>query len=675
MKKTINKIFGLFSFGLLLFAAEIPYAQASGEIKHQDAWSFMKEHTSDGGSAFRASFGQESDLKSTKVVCGKRLCNIALNTCMEKKVQNRDSDYICVRRKEISRFEKVGYSVIAGGATSTSKTEDLGEQCYQVKKTGASGDNMKATVYCAKSLGDKIEVSVGETESHTCDVIEVSWYNFRKCTFCSMIGVIYGVADKIAVIAQVNLARSFAIVIAVGLMVWLAIKTLTFVSDVSRQDASTYITELITQSFKFLLAFFALIFYRQAFDLLIIPLIRSGMTFGASFASVETLYSRFGADIFNAIVTASATGDASGLMGMDNVPADYVRNAGNKFFDLYTYATMENLAYNVNLQYSLLQVIGKGLMCTGMTMFTGGFAKILESFGLSIACIVYGLCFGVFGFLLSLAFVFYLLDAVVQIGIFAGILPFLIACWPFNLTKKYTKTGFDMLINSILVFALMGAVASLSIELIRAAVEFNVEGGSQTESNNGLSEMANALSELDINKLDSMVNILSLGFILFIIANMMAMLFLKKVTEFAGKFSSGVVPSIASGLAGTAASAAKGAVIKAGTAGVSSFSSGFSKKFNEKTEDLKEEVVADVKAIGGTVKGGIKKVANNVSSSTKRFVRSTMNKTNAGRAVMSGYDKYKDARSSRLQSQQEQKDKEKQKKQEQNKEKINNILG
>ena len=61
-----------------------------------------------------------------------------------------------------------------------------------------------------------------------------------------------------------------------------------------------------------------------------------------------------------------------------------------------------------------------------------------------------------FAFLLSIAFAFYMIDAVVQLGIVGALTPFLVASWPFKATSQYTSSGFKMLLNSAFIFVFIG---------------------------------------------------------------------------------------------------------------------------------------------------------------------------------------------------------------------------
>ena len=664
MKKTINKIVGLFSLGLLLFAAQYSYAKTGAETMFQDAWEFMGKRTSDSGSGFKQTFGKNISEVASIVTCGPKKCNLAFRKCMAKKIDDDRTDYLCVETGDVASYKQQGYAESSGGANShkdSKKAKD--KECYEAK-VASDSTNAQVKVYCAKVTGDTVEILAGESEDKTCQVVEVSWYNNRNCLFCPLLGVVYAVADKMAVTSHKTFARSFAIVMVVGLAVWLAFKTITFVSNLAKQDIAKYITELLIQSFKFAMAFFALLYYDQIFTMLILPLMRAGMEFGTSFVLVEDLSTRFGNDVFSAIVSAASSGDGSALSNLgDKVPSDYIRNANNKFFDVYTYATMENLAHNVNLEYSLLQSIGGSLVCNGFKFMLNLFDTEHGGLGLGFASITYGICFGLFGFLLSMAFVFYLLDVVVQLGIVGALLPFLVASWPFKITSKYTSTGFEMLLNSIFVFMMMGVVVSLSMELIQVAVEYNTDGGSGDVAENGISGLITALSERDVKKLERMVNVISIGFILFLVTNIMSMLLLKKTQEFAGQFAQGGMPSISSDMATRAASTAVSAAKKAGGAVLSGVGSGIA----EGTKGVREKI-----------KNGVQGLSNSVNRFTKgiklqvgRKLHAGLIMTETGRAMMKVrnnlVEAQRDHRLANMKKQSEKKNK--------NAESIKNIMG
>lgn len=594
MTKATTKFLTYVLLGLLVFAAPLSYAFAADAkdtvpenlseklIKFQNTWEFLGEKSSE-YSDFTKVFGKTAKDKLANVIdCGERRCNLNNSACMMKEVvraknvfrdyfnyvstvvtfglgndltATQSYSYICVPVNEVNDRIKEGWRAVEKdhkNLESTSyKLDGTKERKNEVKECySALNPKGELQQYCIQIIEDTIEVRAANANKKGCEVIPVRWYNNRKCTFCSLIGVVYAVSEKITVTSYEQFAYSFSVLIAIGMVIWLALKTLSFVSSMTKQDAAKYITELLKQSYKFVFAYFALVYYKDIFGFIILPLLQAGLAFGTEFVSVISLPKRF--DVNN----------MAALKELTTLPSDYTRNLKNDFYSFEIYAALENFAYNVNLQYALLQTIGGSLMCLGKRYVLGQLGSNGWELGLGFGCIVYGMSFSIFGFLLCLAFVFYIFDAIVQIGIVGGLLPFLIASWPFKMTSKYTSTGFKMLLNSVFTFMMMGVVVRISMALINKAVELNTEGGVAASGGSGLVALVDAIDTLDDNKLKIMVNVLSVGFLLFMFANIMGFLLLARVSELVNRFASGGMKPSAPSVATMGASAAKGAVTK-----------------------------------------------------------------------------------------------------------------
>lgn len=612
MMKTISKFVFFVFLGLILFVPKVSYAQkafsstsnnTSSDAVMMDAWSFMKENSSE-YSRFQKEFGEGYSERSMRMQCGPATCNIDTQICMVKserlsrKERRKAKDrtdlgtdlggtgqalsrqgrlfgegrhlltYACVLNKDVSSYQKSGYDIYDtdSNVEDKRKRDRKTDTCFTAK-----GEN--AGKYCVRIIGNTVEVRSVTGRGDGCQVIPVAWYNNRKCVFCSLMGGVFAAADHIAIVSQEVLSYSFAIVIALGLLIWIAMKTVSFVSSMTKQDAAKYITELIKQSYKFVIVFVILSNYGAAFDIIVRPLLRAGLSFGQSFVSVQNIKDRYAM-----YYDESDPADVSILVknkNDDDFPIDYAKNIDNQFFDFGTYVAMENFAYNVNLNYSFLQTVGSSLFCLGWRYAMGRTGEGLE-FGLGFACMIYGGMLSSFGFLLCMAFIFYLLDAVVQLGIVGGLLPFLIASWPFKITSKYTSTGFKMFLNSVFTFMMMGFVVKVTILLIDNAI-----GGSSNEADkmaSGLMMLATAVDNVQTDTLRKMVDVLSVGFCVLVFASIMGFLLLSKVAELTSKFASGGMKGSASSLATMAASTLKGAAGK--------LMAPTSKALGKKAEDL-----------------------------------------------------------------------------------------
>ena len=584
MTKTANKLLFFILSGLFWLAVPPSFAAddqgddgteaVAAVVKMQSAYEFLEEETTGVASEIK-DFLKNPD--SYIIQCGASLCNLNTSVCMRKqrlalgrtigrmifapttiKGRSYNYDYICVAQDEQKEYEKNEWQIVSEEDGNT-KGKDLALFGAVTRERGEIDDvcfNAKsatsyATKYCIKAIGGTVAVySANNKNKAKCEVVPVRWYNNKECAFCPMLGVIFAAADQMTLISRDAFVIPFSLIIVVGLALWIAVKTLSFVSSLTKQDAAKYITELLRQSYKFLIAFLLLINYDNVFTYIINPLLNAGIEFGNKFVDVdvEDWKDRFG---------------VSTPQEMSDPPADYQRNINNEYYTVGTYKNMEHLAYNVNKSFALLQTIGQSLICLGWKYMSLQIANDGWHFGLGFNCIIYGLFFAGFGFLLCLAFIFYLLDAVVQLGIVGALLPFLIASWPFKITSKYTSTGFKMLLNSIFTFMMMGIVANLCIELINESFKSGGEDAdSKGLSSGGLAALVTALDTIDTESLKEMVNVFSLAFLLFVFANILGFLVVGRITELVDKFASGGMKPVAPSIATMGASTVKGMATK-----------------------------------------------------------------------------------------------------------------
>ena len=201
-----------------------------------------------------------------------------------------------------------------------------------------------------------------------------------------------------------------------------------------------------------------------------------------------------------------------------------------------------------------------------------------------------GLITYAFGWCIALACCFYLLDSVVRFGIFCTLLPFLIACWPFKVTAKYTKAGWDIFMNTFFNFVMMGVVLSLTSELISQAM---------TGGTGGKSELENVLNGNDVDKLKDMMSLDGTKFLVLIACCIFAFKLVGQVGDLANQVSQTSGPtaknSIGGHLGGLTAQGAKkvaGAGIKAAgkITGASGAIAGVKDRLAGKNDDIRRKL-------------------------------------------------------------------------------------
>lgn len=438
------------------------------------------------------------------------------------------------------------------------------EETYEWKD--ATGNIFKFQI---DSSGEAVYAD-GASEVKGCELLPAKLYKYRECMFCPLFKVIYIAADDITAISINTLSEGFAVVIGLGLAIWIAIQTLAHVSSITKQDAPKFIDTLIRQSFKFLIAFLLLHFHRQMFDYILLPILDTGLTMGRK-------------------LLFSDGNDTCALIPFDGI--DVAAYGQDLYSNLVCYITV------IQREIGFMQALGSSLMCIGGNgMIAGGSIDFGDGFQMALV----GFILSVFGFLLSIAFAFYLVDAVVQLGIVGALLPFLIASWPFKATSKYANTGFQMLLNSAFIFVFMGLVVSVNLKLVGASITessqtsmadrltdiagdtrgknsygFNTDAITETGalkiSNSddttvqmgSLSSLYIAINAQNIDELKKLTDLSGMDFLIMLFCCIFGFKFTQQAQSLADKMASGSVSGIAPSIATMGGSAALGMAKKA----------------------------------------------------------------------------------------------------------------
>lgn len=481
-------------------------------------------------------------------------------------------EYKCVNKSD--KLDP-GWAETAQGGWVTRKKVRVGGWFDTTKERGTCFGGKSGSTYCltAKNGMATVNYNQADTAFRGCEVLPVKLYNARKCFFCPLFTVVYKVAGEMTSISFEAFAGAFALLIALGLAIWIAVQTLSQVSSLTKQDAPKFLTGLIKQSYKFLIAFFLLQYSSQIFDRGVVPILSAGLDFGD--ALLDERYT-----------TIKISAGISDMEKMEEVNPGILKRIemlkNSKYYNSDLYLKLDNFVVNLQRNIAFMQGVGSSLVCIGTNALTlkGKDVEFKHGFVLTIQ----GVLLAGFGFLLSIAFAFYLADAVVQMGIAGALMPFLIACWPFKLTSKYASTGGSMLLNSAFVFAFSGLVLSVNLKLIDAAVNFTATEA-QTENvqtlNNdkaetsedrkegltvnfgGLYQIAQAINAQAEQELVKLTDMSTVGFLILLFCCIFGFKFLGRASELAGKFAGGALKPIAPSIATMAGSAAKSFALKA----------------------------------------------------------------------------------------------------------------
>lgn len=348
-------------------------------------------------------------------------------------------------------------------------------------------DYTKEPEKCSESYYIKTTDGTYETvygNMRGCVPLAVKLNEGRTCIFCPLFYKIFSAANVMASQSYGVLAASLGYVMLIGFAIWIAFSLLGKVSSFTKMDAPKYITELLTQIFKVLVAYLLLKDGTAIYTYALGPLLKGGMEFGMTLLFSNNNY-------LNACTS----------LGVENMPT-------NGLLPSYLYTQLECFIKAVQAELAVPQAIGSSLMCVSMHSagIDPGALKYVTDYKIpDFSMLFEGLIIWVFAWLLSLAFAFYLVDATVRLGIVGALMPFLIACWPFKITSKYTSQGFTMFMNTFFTYVFMGLVVSINIQLISVSMT-GVQGGKDA-----------VIAALNGNKVQVLKDLLDIGFAGFLI--------------------------------------------------------------------------------------------------------------------------------------------------------------
>lgn len=345
----------------------------------------------------------------------------------------------------------------------------------------------------------------------------------QSCIFCPLFKTLFTAVQNMSTKSYNALAQPLANVVLVAFSLVIAFMVLKNVSSFTKQDAPKFITELLVNIFKVLVAFYMLKNSNIVYNYIIGPILKAGFEFGSS------LLFEKGSSYLASCKTPDLTNSA--MIGV--IPT-------------YLYSNLDCFIKAVQAEVSVPQSIGSTLMCVARNAGkenVGPVRNLLWDFSMMFQ----GLAIWVMGWIMSLAFAFYLIDATIQLGIVGALMPFLIACWPFKATKTYTSKGWSMFMNTFFVYVFMGLVVSINVQLL---------GQSLTGGNGGFDAIMKALNGNEVQKLKDLLDIGFSGFLVFIACCLFAFKLTGQASDLAGSMGHGSSTNIGSRIGGLAYNAA-----------------------------------------------------------------------------------------------------------------------
>lgn len=471
-------------------------------------------------------------ISNTKTIDASSITNVEAKDEKQKQALQKALSVVQEYNAVAQQLHKLGEYALSTAQQLDQKVEELnsmqttikaGQSLYKYTIMGKTKDG-KPTIlaeYYFIMEGDKFQSITGVTRG--CVPLPAKLAESRSCIYCPLFKTIFNAAQSMSTKAYDKLAGPLANVMLIGFAIVIAFMVLKNVSSFTKQDAPKFVTELLVNMFKVLVAYYMLKNANIVYGYIVGPVLKAGFEFGSSLLFAKN-------DSYLAACDVSKT-----LQGVSNgvMPA-------------YLYTNLDCFIKAVQAEVAVPQSVGSSLMCVARNAgkeSIGPVRNVLWDFGMMFQ----GFAIWVMGWIISLAFAFYLIDATIQLGIIGALMPFLIACWPFKATRNYTSKGWGIFMNTFFVYVFMGLVVSINVELL---------GRGLTGSKGGFDAIMKALNGNNVQELKELLDIGFAGFLVLVACCLFAFKLTGQASDLAGTMAGGGGPKIGANIGGLAYGAA-----------------------------------------------------------------------------------------------------------------------
>lgn len=470
-------------------------------------------------------------ISNTKTIDASSITNVEAKDEKQKQALQKALSVVQEYNAVAQQLHKLGESALSKAQLLDQKVEELnsmqttikaGQSLYKYTIMGKTKDG-KPTIlaeYYFIMEGDKFQSITGVTRG--CVPLPAKLAESRSCIYCPLFKTIFNAAQSMSTKAYDKLAGPLANVMLIGFAIVIAFMVLKNVSSFTKQDAPKFITELLVNMFKVLVAYYMLKNANIVYGYIVGPVLKAGFEFGSSLLFAENKY--------------LAACDVSKTL----------QNVSNGVMPAYLYTNLDCFIRAVQAEVAVPQSVGSSLMCVARNAgkeSIGPVRNVLWDFGMMFQ----GFAIWVMGWIISLAFAFYLIDATIQLGIIGALMPFLIACWPFKATRNYTSKGWGIFMNTFFVYVFMGLVVSINVELL---------GQGLTGSKGGFDAIMKALNGNNVQELKELLDIGFAGFLVLVACCLFAFKLTGQASDLAGTMAGGGGPKIGANIGGLAYGAA-----------------------------------------------------------------------------------------------------------------------
>lgn len=369
-------------------------------------------------------------------------------------------------------------------------------------------------VQCTAYTNNRVEE---QKTGDKCDTFATYLSSLSSCPLCPLFQVVLNTDARIADIAWKALSKALKNIVMLFFLVYLALETLKIVSNVAGSSMGSYLKSVLVLGFKATLTYLLLDNSSYVYGYFISPVLQAGLDMGTSLISISA--------------------DQASICLTNNANVDFVSTPGN-VLDASLLDSIMRTVRCYGHTATIMPAVGKGLICHGWA----NDGSLLPDFSMWFS----GILFFIFGLFIWLVVSFYLIDCTVQLGMLCGIIPVLVACWPFKLTQAYAIKGVQLVMNTFFNYVMLGIVLLLGVEIVNFATG---------QKSGSMDTFMQALNDNNLKKLYEITSLDGVEILILVICCIFAFKLIENTNALADKFSKGTGMNIASKMGGMAASA------------------------------------------------------------------------------------------------------------------------
>ena len=333
-------------------------------------------------------------ISNTKTIDASSITNVEAKDEKQKQALQKAISVVQEYNAVAQQLHKLGESALSTAQQLDQKVEELnsmqstikaGQSLYKYTVMGKDKDG-KPTIlaeYYFIMEGDKFQSITGVTRG--CVPLPAKLAESRSCIYCPLFKTIFNAAQSMSTKAYDKLAGPLANVMLIGFAIVIAFMVLKNVSSFTKQDAPKFVTELLVNMFKVLVAYYMLKNANIVYGYIVGPVLKAGFEFGSSLLFAKN-------DSYLAACDVSKT----------------LQNVSNGVMPAYLYTNLDCFIRAVQAEVAVPQSVGSSLMCVARNAgkeSIGPVRNVLWDFGMMFQ----GFAIWVMGWIISLAFAFYLI--------------------------------------------------------------------------------------------------------------------------------------------------------------------------------------------------------------------------------------------------------------------------